>query len=79
MDRLFLFFIGDIIMQQVTPTIPRTEQAIFNLLCLIDEFYDLKHEFSIQDIAQIEQEVERFRSILQRKQSLPLLGFPCTV
>ena len=79
MDRLFLFFIGDIIMQQVTPTIPRTEQAIFNLIRIVNELYDLKHEFSIQDIAQIEQEVERFRSILQRKQSLPLLGFPCTV
>ena len=54
--------------------IPRTEQAIFNLLCIIDEFYDLKHEFSSHDITQIEQELERLRSILQRKKSLPSMG-----
>ena len=67
-------------MQQITSQIPRTEQAIFNLICNIDELCALKHEFSIQDMDQIKQELEKLRLVIQRKQeALALWVFPCAV
>ena len=57
-------------MQQITSQIPRTEQAIFNLICNVDELRALKHELSTQDMDQIEQELEKLQSAIQRKQAL---------
>ena len=67
-------------MQQLLPQILRTEQAIFNLICNVDELRALKHELSIQDIDQIEQELKKLRLAIQKKQqALAQWIFPCAV
>ncbi len=72
-------FIGDLTMQQITSYIPRTEQAIFNLIRSINELCALQHELSVQDMIQIDQELEILRSTLQRKRALAQWVFPCVV
>ena len=66
-------------MQQITSYIPRTEQAIFNLIRNVNELCALQHELSIQDMQQIDQELEILRSTLQRKRALARWVFPCVV
>lgn len=64
---------------QVTPHIPRTEQAIFSLIRSVNELCSLQHELSIQDMKLIDQELEILRSTLQRKRALARWVFPCVV
>ena len=45
-------------MQTITSEIPRTEQAIFNLIRIVNELCALQLELSIQDMDQIEQELD---------------------
>lgn len=66
-------------MQQITSYIPRTEQAIFNLIRSVNELCALQHELSVQDMIQINQELEILRSTLQRKRTLAQWVFPCVV
>ena len=67
------------IIQCETLEIPRVERAIFDLISNIDELCDLKPEFSIQDMNQIEEELERLRSTIRRKRALARWVFPCVV
>jgi hypothetical protein len=66
-------------MQQITSYIPRTEQAIFNLIRSVNELCALQHELSVQDMIQIDQELEILRSTLQRKRALAQWVFPCVI
>lgn len=64
---------------QITPHIPKTEQAIFNLIRNVNELCALQHELSVQDMIQIDQELKILRSTLQRKRDLARWVFPCVV
>ena len=66
-------------MQTITSEIPRTEQAIFNLIRLVNELCALQLELSIQDMDQIEQELEILSSTLRRKRAFARWVFPCVV
>ena len=66
-------------MQPITSEVQRTEQAIFNLIRIVNELCALQLELSIQDIDQIEQELEILRSTLRRKRPFASWVFPCVV
>ena len=66
-------------MQQIASEIPKTEQAIFNLIRNVNELCTLQNELSIQDMDQIEQELEILRSTLHRKRAFARWVFPCVV
>ena len=66
-------------MQTITSEIPRTEQAIFNLIRIVNELCALQLELSIQDMDQIEQELEILSSTLRRKRAFARWVFPCVV
>ncbi len=66
-------------MQQINSDIPKTEQAIFNLIQNVNELCAMQHELSVQDMDQIEQELEILRSTLQRKRAFAKWVFPCIV
>ncbi len=64
---------------QTIQEIPRVERAIFDFIRNIDALCDLKPEFSIQDMAQIETVLEKLRSTIRKKRALARWVFPCVV
>ena len=66
-------------MQQTTSDISKTEQAIFNLIRIVNELCSLKNELSVQDMDQIEQELEILASTLRRKRAFAKWVFPCII
>lgn len=46
-------------MQQPTPVISRKEQALFELMCSVNEIHALQHELSILEIDEINQLVKK--------------------
>ena len=66
-------------MQQNTSDISKIDQAIFNLIRIVNELCTLQPELSVQDMDQIEQELEILRSTLRRKRAFARWAFPCIV
>ncbi|MGQ3892008.1 hypothetical protein [Legionella sp. CNM-4043-24] len=48
-------------MQQTPSVILRKEQALFDLLCCVNELRQMRSELSSQDCDQIDQEIEKLR------------------
>lgn len=55
-------------MEQTSSVISRKEQALFDLLCCVNELRQMRSELSAQDFNQIDQEIEKLRFTLHEKQ-----------
>lgn len=66
-------------MKQIFSEISRKEQAIFSLIHTVDDLCALKAEFSIEDMEQIEEILNKLRSTIRKKRELARWVFPCIV
>lgn len=58
-------------MQQTASVISRKEQALFDLICSVNELHSLKHELSILEIDQIDKFLKMLCSFTHEKQHQP--------
>lgn len=58
-------------MQQTASVISRKEQALFDLICSVNELHALKHELSSLEIDKIDKLLKMLRSSTHEKQHQP--------